>query len=171
MDIKKTVLNWLLTVIHVHVLKAEHKGFWLGIFLIKNLTLWLLGEKPPLAAYDVVKQTTYPNWDFNYPCSMTPAASYEAGYLHISPWTRSWNNHMCDNKYISQWLYIIPISSVGAWPFYKFIKHKWKDHPLRLQHFYFIRPFWAHLCLCTVGSYASLSVRLSVRCHLTKTHD
>ena len=31
--------------------------------------------------------------------------------------------------------------------------------------------FWAHLCLCTVGSYASLSVCVSVRCHFTRIHD
>ena len=31
--------------------------------------------------------------------------------------------------------------------------------------------FWAHLCLCTVGSYASLSVCPSVWCHWTKIQN
>ncbi len=51
-------------------------------------------------------------------------------------------------------------------------------HPVTYSRIYIIKvhinvnnigPFWAHLCLCTVGSYALLSVCPSVRCHLTKT--
>ncbi len=75
--------------------KVEHNCFWQGIFLIEILALWLLREYPSLAASDVLKQTTYPNWNFNHTCGITPAASYEAGFLRfILSFNYSWASFM-----------------------------------------------------------------------------
>ncbi len=92
--------------IEKNIVKAENNCFWLGIFLIKILVLWLLGESPALAAYDaLLKVNNIFQLEFYYPCSMTPAASYEAGFLHISPYVRQ--------QMHNQWLFIVPISGVA----------------------------------------------------------
>ncbi len=96
--------------------KVEFNGFQHGIFLIKIVTLCLLGKLKSFGSICGMQADNWnPNWNFiNHVCSMTSCEDGFFTFYMFHLWHNLERSVYChDNQYIHRCWFIVPISSDG----------------------------------------------------------